>query len=322
MLILSDLGGVRQKCASLTKSHEAGEGGCSFHSHFPPWEKSKAERVSLGTELCCLWGGGDMGKVKLFLLSSSIHLFMDFCSNEVLESLHWAPILTQRYSHPWMFVKISVSAGGMRAGISYSAILLTSLTQYLIRFISSFLSRKSIEDRMRPTVGKISKNTGSLGAPGSWKKQRRRGCGHEAGKLPNKHHILEDLDIVVWGALEKLVGHCLPRLGNTFNATTILNNSRGRQAMQVLIKWVNIWVCLYLSPTSYTKRWQEIWVENDPAGMKKTLGCLTNGITSSFYLNSKKISCILSVSWCVNSNSERVRVLFPRFVSYFNRKHS
>ncbi|XP_070350292.1 uncharacterized protein C12orf54 homolog [Equus asinus] len=85
---------------------------------------------------------------------------------------------------------------------------------------------------MRPTVGKTSKNTGSLGAPGSWEKQRRRGSGQEAGKLPNKHHILEDLDIVVWGALEKLVGHCLPRLGNTFNATTILNNSRGRQAMQ------------------------------------------------------------------------------------------
>nr|XP_023499227.1 uncharacterized protein C12orf54 homolog isoform X3 [Equus caballus] len=45
--------------------------------------------------------------------------------------------------------------GGMRAGISYSAILLTSLTQYLIRFISSFLSRKSIEDRMRPTEAQL-----------------------------------------------------------------------------------------------------------------------------------------------------------------------
>ena len=45
--------------------------------------------------------------------------------------------------------------------------------------------------------------------------------------LPSKDHILEDLGIIVQSALDQLVDHCLPRLGNTFNATTTLDNSRG-----------------------------------------------------------------------------------------------
>lgn len=72
---LSDLGGVKQKLASWAMSHKVGETGCSFDFHFPPWEKSQAERISPGTELCCPWGS--VIKVKLFFLPSSMHLFID-----------------------------------------------------------------------------------------------------------------------------------------------------------------------------------------------------------------------------------------------------
>lgn len=86
----------------------------------------------------------------------------------------------------WFPIKIFPSKDGcqnlmfsvedMRAVISYTAILLMSPTQCLIRFISPFLSRKPIEDTMRPEVGKTSKYTGSFGDPSSWGKQRWKGC--------------------------------------------------------------------------------------------------------------------------------------------------
>ena len=54
-----------------------------------PWEKSPAEQVSLGTELCHLGGGvNDTGKVKLFLLPLQCINF--FFSPAVLDS--WTSI--------------------------------------------------------------------------------------------------------------------------------------------------------------------------------------------------------------------------------------
>ena len=49
---------------------------------------------------------------------------------------------------------------------------------------------------MRPKVGETSKYTGSSGDPGSWRKQLWKGWGQEAGKLPNKNYILEDLGTI------------------------------------------------------------------------------------------------------------------------------
>lgn len=63
--------------------------------------------------------------------------------------------------------------------------------------------------------------------------------------LPSKDHILEDLGIIAQSALDQLVDHCLPRLGNTFNATTTLDNSRG----YVDVHKGKIRDYLYLSPT-------------------------------------------------------------------------
>lgn len=105
-----------------------------------------------------------MSKVKLFFLTlsnASVHGL--FCLNEVIGFLHWTPDFLQRYSHPQIVVKIDVSMGNMKVGTSFSAILLMSPTQCLIRIISSFLSRKSTEKTMKPTVSKTSKYTGSFG---------------------------------------------------------------------------------------------------------------------------------------------------------------
>lgn len=85
---------------------QLGKSGCLLIcSHFFPWEKSWTKKISLGTELCRLGG-----KVKLFLLPSSMNPISDFFfpSNNVLELLNWTSRLPQRHSHPWVVVKIGV----------------------------------------------------------------------------------------------------------------------------------------------------------------------------------------------------------------------
>lgn len=51
------------------------------------------------------WERDDMGKVKLLLLNSSMHLFSDFFASTVL----WTHGLPQRYSHLWVMDKINVT---------------------------------------------------------------------------------------------------------------------------------------------------------------------------------------------------------------------
>lgn len=63
------------------------------------------------------WRRGDAGKVKLFLLPSSMPpiLFLSFVlfllPIGVLELLYWTPTLLQRHFCPWVIVKISVLGG-------------------------------------------------------------------------------------------------------------------------------------------------------------------------------------------------------------------
>lgn len=68
---------------------------------------------------------------------------------------------------------------------------------------------------------------------------------------------MEDLGIVVQGALDQLVDHSLPRLGNTFNATTALDNSRGRQPMWVFIKvkYESVYICHSPARSRHDKRY-------------------------------------------------------------------
>lgn len=55
-----------------------------------PLGESQAEKLSLGIELCCLWGRVARVKLNCFFLSSSMHLFMGFyfyfLLKEVLDS--------------------------------------------------------------------------------------------------------------------------------------------------------------------------------------------------------------------------------------------
>lgn len=102
-------------------------------------------------------GKDDIGKVKLFFLPSSMHLFMDILFQWGARTSLWDSWFPTEVFTSMMVVKIHVCVGGMRTGLSFSAILLTSHTRCLIRFISLFLSRKSTDDTMRPKVGKTSK---------------------------------------------------------------------------------------------------------------------------------------------------------------------
>lgn len=140
------------------------EAGRSFHSHFPSWESHRL-RGSLWHWAMLPLRRGDMGKVKLsFLTLSNASIHGHFCLNEAIGFPHWTPDFLQGYSHPQIVVRIDVSMGNMKVGTSFSAILPMSPTQCLIRIISSFISRKSTEETMKPKVGKTSKYTGSFGA--------------------------------------------------------------------------------------------------------------------------------------------------------------
>lgn len=54
-----------------------------------------------------LWGRDDPGKVKLFLLPFTMHLFLDFLFLIVV-CWNFSEGLPQRHCHPWAIAKISV----------------------------------------------------------------------------------------------------------------------------------------------------------------------------------------------------------------------
>lgn len=88
------LDGVRKKL--VTHSSDSQALTCS---HFPPWEKSWAEKVDLGIELCHL-GRGVMW-VKWNCSSYMLQCVRSergfYCPNGVLELLYWTPKLLQRH---------------------------------------------------------------------------------------------------------------------------------------------------------------------------------------------------------------------------------
>ena len=88
----------RNKWFSLAASHTVGKAGCSLmFLLFPLWEKSQTKKSSLVTDLYT-GGGGTWVKWKCSfysLDSSSIGLF---CSNSLLELLHWKHRFSQRDS--------------------------------------------------------------------------------------------------------------------------------------------------------------------------------------------------------------------------------
>lgn len=88
----------RNKWFSLAASHTVGKAGCSLmFLLFPIWEKSQTKKSSLVTDLYT-GGGGTWVKWKCSfysLDSSSIGLF---CSNSLLELLHWKHRFSQRDS--------------------------------------------------------------------------------------------------------------------------------------------------------------------------------------------------------------------------------
>lgn len=78
-----------------------------------------------------------MGKIKLLFLSSSVHpILILFCfvlfSRDVLAFLCWTPRLPKRHSHSGPLSQL-VFLWGKTVENSYSAILLTSLTNSLLK---------------------------------------------------------------------------------------------------------------------------------------------------------------------------------------------
>lgn len=72
-------------------------------------EKWWPKWVSFGMEVFCpreVW----KSKVKPFL-HYLIHVIQILCPSDVLDLLHWTPRFPQRYSCPWVIVKISVPFG-------------------------------------------------------------------------------------------------------------------------------------------------------------------------------------------------------------------
>lgn len=82
----------------LSAFHTAGEAEHSLTCpHFPLWEKSGAEMVTLGFELYHLQGDMMQVKVKFLLSPSVMHPILDyiFLLHSVLELPHWTPRLPQ-----------------------------------------------------------------------------------------------------------------------------------------------------------------------------------------------------------------------------------
>ena len=67
------------------------------NSLFPPREKSRAKWISLGTELCILGGGTDMGKVKPLSLPVSKWFFWFFVQSGVLQIFNWSLEFSEKY---------------------------------------------------------------------------------------------------------------------------------------------------------------------------------------------------------------------------------
>ena len=77
-LPLSVLDGARKKWVSFPEYCTDGKARCSLpHSHSPPWGKSWSEDFSCDWAVPP-WERNDAGKVKLFLLPSSICPILDF----------------------------------------------------------------------------------------------------------------------------------------------------------------------------------------------------------------------------------------------------
>lgn len=115
---------MRKEWACWRASHMAGVTGCSLCSHLPFWEKLRTKGV--GTELCCLGGGVLWISETLLLTLFSVSTLEWFSPTRLLRPLHLYSCAPQGYSHLWAFVKISITAGGMRAENSYFTIFLTS----------------------------------------------------------------------------------------------------------------------------------------------------------------------------------------------------
>lgn len=80
----STLDSMREKWVSLAAFCTVGEARHSLAScHFSPRGKSQAKIISLGPELCCLWGGVMWIKIILFCLLSPV------CPNSYFLALLW-----------------------------------------------------------------------------------------------------------------------------------------------------------------------------------------------------------------------------------------
>lgn len=97
LTILCSGWGEREIGVSGSIPHSWGRQMLTHMLSLSPWGEITGEEVS---ELCCL-GGGVVGKVTLFLLLPSASKSVFFCSNGVVEILHWRPGLPQRLSHLW-----------------------------------------------------------------------------------------------------------------------------------------------------------------------------------------------------------------------------
>ena len=100
---LSILDEARRKWISLAASCIAGTGEFSFtSSHFPQQEKSWAEKVSLGTELCSLGGWVIYVNCNCSSHPFQISLLQQYAGTSPLDSTRLLPGLPQNYLiHGW-----------------------------------------------------------------------------------------------------------------------------------------------------------------------------------------------------------------------------
>ena len=91
-----------------------------------------------------------MGKVKLYFLTFSWHLFLDFCFcllNRVLEPLQWTPSFYWS-THICGWLSKSMFLGSMRIGITHFTTLLTSLQASPLILKCGFLGSLNIFKRV------------------------------------------------------------------------------------------------------------------------------------------------------------------------------